>query len=401
MRRVAITAIGVLSSLGNNPGEIVNSFEAERVTFERPSFDPEVVIAPVRHFTLRDYTGSFKDGRYLNRGARLATAAAMEALKNSGLAKEVLVDTGLFIGTGPNLDIGGEFPEVRNGAIDRQDLQALWILRFLPNTAASAISKLADIHGENLTISTACSASLQAIGEAFRRIKDGYLKRAFAGGGDSRLSPGGILAYKKAKALYAGDAAPGAASRPFDTARSGFVPGEGGAFFLLEDMDDARMRGATILGEVCGYGCTLDAYNMTAPEKGVEKGKFAVMSALREAGLSPSEVEVISAHGTSTLLNDEREAHLIADTYGKNTPRVIAPKSWTGHASAACGALELAFLIVCMREKYLPKIRNLEDPCRSDVHFVTESQHFSFRTALIENFGFGGQNSALVIRRPD
>lgn len=398
-RRVVITAMSVVSSLGHNPRKIMNSFKEGRATFERPSFDGEVVIAPIKNFNLREYTGPFKDSRYLNRGARFAAASAMEAIRNSGYRKEDLQDAGLFIGTGPNLDIGGEFPEVRSGDIDRQDLQALWILRFLPNTAASAIAKLAGIHGENLTVSTACSASLQAVGEAYRRIKDGYLKRAFAGGGDSRLSPGGILAYKKAKALYTGNEAPDGASRPFDNSRCGFVPGEGGAFFLLEELRAAEKRGAEILGEICGYGCTLDAYNLTAPEKGVEKGKIAVASALREAGMFPSEIEVISAHGTSTILNDEREANLIADLYGKETPRVIALKSWIGHASSACGALELASLLICMREGYLPEIRNLSDPCHGEINFIMQGKNVSFRSAIIENFGFGGQNSALVIRR--
>jgi 3-oxoacyl-[acyl-carrier-protein] synthase II len=397
-KRVVITAMSVLSSLGHNPREIIKSFKEGRVSFERPPFDSEVVTAPVKNFSLRDYTGRFKDGRYLNRGAQFAAAAATELIRNSSYRKEDLPDAGIFTGTGPNLDIGGEFPEIRGGNVDREDLRALWILRFLPNTAASAIAKLSGIHGENLTISTACSASLQAIGEAYRRIKDGYLKRAFAGGGDSRLSPGGILAYKKANALYVGNNAPDGASRPFDKSRSGFVPGEGGAFFLLEELEAAEKRGVEILGEICGYGCTLDAYNLTAPEKGVERGRITVMSALNEAGVSPSKIEVISAHGTSTILNDEREAHLIADLYGKNSPRVIAFKSWIGHASAACGALELALLLVCMREEYLPEIRNLNEPCHGEINFVRQGKNASFRIAVIQNFGFGGQNSALIIR---
>jgi 3-oxoacyl-[acyl-carrier-protein] synthase II len=130
----------------------------------------------------------------------------------------------------------------------------------------------------------------------------------------------------------------------------------------------------------------------------VEKGQTAVMAALGEAGISPSEIEVISAHGTGTTLNDERETNLIADLYGKETPRVIALKSWIGHASSACGALELAFVLICMRERYLPEIRNLDNPCHGEINFVMQGRNFSFSTAVIENFGFGGQNGVLVIR---
>ncbi|HVO67467.1 MAG TPA: beta-ketoacyl-[acyl-carrier-protein] synthase family protein [Syntrophales bacterium] len=398
-RRVVITSMGVISSLGHERDEIVCSLKEGKVNFDRTIFDHNVTCAPVANFNVRDYTGRFKDGRYLSRGARFAVAAAMAAVKNSGYKKDALAEAGLFVGTGPNLDIGGEFPEIQNGNIDRDDLQALWILKFLPNTAASIIAKLAGIHGENLTVSTACSASLQAIGEAFRKIKAGYLDSAVAGGGDSRLSPGGILAYKKAGALYAGSSDPEKASRPFDCSRKGFVPGEGGAFFLLEELEMAKKRGAKIYSEICGYASSLDAYNMTAPERDGKWGRIAVLSALREAEMSPSQIDVISAHGTGTLLNDAREADLIRDIYTGYKPQVIALKSWIGHTASACGAMELAISLTCMQENYLPEIRNLQEPCHGGINFVREGGSLSFGTCIIENFGFGGQNSVLVIRK--
>ena len=398
-RRVVITSMGVISSLGHQQSEIIQSLKEGKVNFARPDFDYDVVTAPVANFKVRDYTGRFKDGRYLSRGAKFAVAAAMLAIKNSGHKKEALAEAGLFVGTGPNLDIGGEFPEIQGGKLDREDLQALWILKFLPNTAASIIAKLAGIHGENLTVSTACSASLQAIGEAFRKIKAGYLDFAIAGGGDSRLSPGGILAYKKAGALYVGNSDPENSSRPFDCNRRGFVPGEGGAFFLLEELETAKKRGAKIYSEICGYASSLDAYNMTAPERDGKWGRIAVLSALREAEMSPSQVELISAHGTGTLLNDAREADLIGDIYTNCKPQVMALKSWIGHTASACGALELAISLICMQENYLPEIRNLQEPCHREINFVREGGSFSFGTCIIENFGFGGQNSVLVIRK--
>jgi 3-oxoacyl-[acyl-carrier-protein] synthase II len=398
-RRVVITAMGIFSSLGHGPGEIIKSLKGRHVNFERPAFDDEVVTSPIRKFNVRDYTGPFKDGRYLNRGSQFAVASAIAAIKNSGCEKGDLAGAGLFVGAGPNLNIGGEFPEIKEGEIDMGGLQALWILRFLPNTAASVIAKLSGLHGENLTVCTACSASLQAIGEAFRKIKNGYLDRALAGGGDSRLSPGGILAYKKAGALYKGESEPDKASRPFDGSRSGFVPGEGGAFFLLEELEKAKERGAEIYGEICGYRSSMDASSMTAPEGTGKWGMLAVLSALQEAEMSPSQIDVISTHGTGTLLNDEGEANLIDEIYSGYNPLVIALKSWIGHTASACGAMELALSLICMRENYIPEIRNLKEPCSWKINFVRNGGAFSFGTSVIENFGFGGQNAALIVKR--
>ena len=398
-RRVVITSIGVISSLGFAPEEIMDSLKNERVAFTRPAFDRDVVICPVMDFDIRDMTGRFKNRRYLNRGAQFCVASAFEAIKKSGINRELLSKAGLFVGTGPNLDIGGEFPEVAGGQIDRKGLMALWILKFLPNSAASAIAGLAGIHGENLTVTTACSASLQAIGEAFRKIKHGYLDLAFAGGGDSRLSRGGILAYKKAQALFRGRGDPDKASRPFDKKRSGFVPGEGGAFFLLEELEHAKMRGGTILGEICGFGSSLDGYNMTAPSPDARWGMKAVLSAIKEAEVSPDEIDVLSAHGTSTFLNDDMEGALIKSIFGETPPFIIALKSWIGHLAAGCGAVELAISLACMHNNYLPPIRNLEEPADLINNPVTKGREYPAHTILVENFGFGGQNSALVLKR--
>jgi len=398
-RRVVITAMGVCSSLGFSGEQIADNLKKKRVSFVRHPVDDEVVICPVRDFNIKDYTGRFKDSRYLNRGAQFCVASAIQAIKNAGIKKEAMSGAGLFIGAGPNLDMGGEFPEVLEGQIDRQDLMALWMLRFLPNTAGSAIAKYAGIHGENFTITTACAASLQAMGEAFRKIKQGHLDLAVAGGGDSRLSSGGILAYRKANAIYTGSGDPRTASRPFGKERRGFVPGEGGAVFVLEEMEHAKRRGAGILAEICGYGNSIDGYNMTAPDPSAIWTEKAVMGAFQDAGMGPADVDVVSAHGTGTLLNDEMESGLLRRVFGKHDPFVIALKSWIGHIAAACGALELAVVLTCLQNRYLPEIRNLEEPGCSGINFVREGRDCAADTVLLENFGFGGQNSVLIIKR--
>ena len=398
-RRVVITSIGVISSLGSNLEEIIGNLKNETTSFEKSFFDNEVVVSPINDFDVKDFAGRFKDKRYLNRGAQFCAASAIEAVKKAGLDKKLLAEAGLFLGTGPNLDIGGEFPDVKEGEIDRKDLMALWMLKFLPNTAASVIAILAGIHGENQTLTTACSASLQAIGEAFRKIKNGYIDLAFAGGGDSRLSKSAILAYKKAQALYNGMDDPDKASRPFDRSRNGFVPGEGGAFFLLEELQQAKKRGAVIYGEICGYGASIDGYSMTAPEPDGKWAERSVNAALQEAGLASSDIDVVSSHGTGTLLNDSMESDLIDRVYWERSPFIIALKSWIGHITAACGAVELAICLACMQNTYLPKIRNLDEPCHDRLNFVRKGRRYSIDNILLENFGFGGQNSALIVRK--
>jgi len=405
-RRVVITSVGIFSPLGDTFDKILENFKKKTTCFNRlslddsPDSDEDPAICPIENFNIKKIiAGSFKNRRYLNRGAQFCVASAMTAVKNANLNKEMLIKSGVFAGVGPNLDIGGEFPEIVKGEIDRKDLMALWILKFLPNTAASVIAGLAGIHGENLTLSTACAASLQAVGEAYRKIRDGYLDLAFAGGGDSRLSVGGILAYKKAHALFSGTGDPRKASRPFDDNRKGFVPGEGGAFFLLEEMNHAKKRGAAIYGEICGFGSSIDGHNMTAPDPDGKWSEKAVVDALAEAKMAPFDIDVISAHGTSTYLNDAVEAELISRIYGKKTPFVIALKSWMGHLSAACGAAELAVCLACMHGGYIPEIRNLENPCHNDINFVLKGRKILFDNIMVENFGFGGQNSALVVKR--
>jgi 3-oxoacyl-[acyl-carrier-protein] synthase II len=398
-RRVVVTALGTISSLGNSPGQILDSLRSGLVSFAASGFDPQVITAPIRSFDLGAYTGSFKERRYLNRGAQLAVAAVMAAVKKSSLRKEQLASAGLFLGAGPNMDVGGEIPDIRQGKIQEDPLMALWILRFLPNTAASVISILAGIRGDNLTVTSACSASLQAIGEAFHKIRDGYLDFAFAGGGDSRLTPGAVLAYGKARALYTGGGIPGEASRPFDNGRRGFVPGEGGACLLLEELEHARSRGAEIYGEICGFGTSLDGNNVTAPEPAGLGGQLALDKALADAGLGPGDVDVVSTHGTGTILNDRMEAALIERVYEGRYPRILAFKSWIGHLSTACGAMETALSLICMQNGYLPEIRNLREPCSPALPFVREGGNRPSSTWAIENFGFGGQNAVLIAKR--
>jgi 3-oxoacyl-[acyl-carrier-protein] synthase II len=395
--RVVITAMGIVSTLGNTPRSIIRSFKQERVRFQHLASASQIV-APVADFDVRRITGRHKNLRYLNRGAAMAAAAAVQAVRNSRLPDSAVQAAGLFVGAGPNLDLGSECPRIADGAIASDGLPALWMLRFLPNTAASAIAQLTGIRGDNLTLGNACAASLQAVGEAFRRIKDGYLDRAVAGGGDSRLNSGALMAYQKAQALYDGPAPPHAASRPFDQARQGFVPGEGAAFFVLERADRALERHAQILAEVCGYGASIDGHAMTAPRPDGRWAEQAVRRALDDARIEPDRIDMISSHGTGTLLNDAVEADLIERCFGPGRPLVTAFKSWIGHLAAACGAAELALSLCALEAGHWPAIRNLVSPCNPHVNYLRDDRHVAVGALLLENFGFGGQNAALVVK---
>lgn len=403
--RVVITGAGHVTSLGNTPEEIMSSVRRNTPNFNPSHEFEECVGCSIPDFDLAAVTGRWKNKKYLSRGAQLALCAAIRAAKDSSANADLLKNAGLFCGMGPNFDISSDFPNVENGNMDSAELAALWMLRYLPNTASSAISQFLHIHGENSTIGTACSASTQAIGEAFRKIKDGYLTVAVAGGGDSRISHGGLLAYKKAQAIWNKGGDPNEACRPFDTKRSGFIAGEGGTMFVLESLEHAQERGARIIAEICGYGATMDAHSMTAPHPDAHHAEKAVRSAIAEAQLTPENIDIISAHGTSTPLNDQMEAAMIERIFystSDNQPLVTAIKSWVGHCTAASGAVELGILLSLLNKGLIPSVRNLTDPCSEKINFVTELTKLPdsviHPTLLLENFGFGGQNSALVVR---
>lgn len=391
--------MGFVTPLGSDGETVMETFRRNRSVFGAVSYDKELCAADVRGFHLKEHIGRCKGARYLNRGGAFAVASAVKAMEKSGLTPEMRSGAGLFSGVGPNMDLGNEIEAISAGSISTKGLNALWLLRFLPNTAASVIAGLTGIHGENLTVSTACATSLQVIGEAFRKIRDGYLDVALAGGGDSRINPGGSISYKMAGALNAGTDHPDRCMRPFDRTRNGFSSGEGGAFFVLESLAHAENRGAEILCEIAGYGASMDAGNMTAPDpSGLWMGR-AVSAALAQAGTAPSAVDVISSHGTGTKLNDRMEASLLERIFHGAAPRVIALKSWFGHLSSACGAAELSVVLTLMKHGYLPKIRNLENPLTDKLNFVMESGRTDMQHVLLENFGFGGQNAALLVKK--
>ncbi|EGY26601.1 beta-ketoacyl synthase, C-terminal domain protein [Desulfovibrio sp. A2] len=434
---MVITGAGAVTPLGHTPRDMARAIREGYSPFRHAAGLPGAACAPVRDFDEAAATGRWRHRRYLSRGGLLALAAALAAAGQAGYActatpgmpgvatdgdaphpQPFPEDTALVAASGPNMDVGADFPAAcapRTGdstvapGLEHPGLDALWMLRWLPNTAASAVAMRCGIRGEGLVLGTACAASLQAVGEAARRVRWGLAPAALAVGGDSRLSEGGLLSYARAGAIQrdlnpADAAAPHHACRPFDAARRGFVPGEGGAAFVLEPRDAVLARGAAPLAEVLGMGATLDGHALTAPEPDARRAEAAVRGALAEAGLSPGYVHWVAAHGTGTVLNDAAEIRLLERMFADagHAPAVTAVKSWTGHCASACGAVELAVLLACAADGFLPPVRNLSAPESDRLDFVREARPLpgngNGSIGLLLNFGFGGQNAALVVR---
>ncbi len=372
--RTVITTASLLSPVGNFAGDTIHTFSPHSapITMECCG-EKEIPTRQIANFNLTDWIGRNKNRRYLHRASQLTVAAALSCFQSANLSEQEKMECSLVVGAGPYLE---EEPSNLNAR------KALWLLHHLPNTAASFIALASGLKGESITMGTACSASLQAIGTAYRMIQTGYWKRALAGGGDSRVSPVALHGYFQAGALYHLEDK-GQSYRPLGGKPTGFIPSEGAAFFLLEEYESAKKRGAPILAEVLGFGSTVDGHNMTAPEPSGENQKRAVQTALKHAGLSADQIHRISAHGTGTPLNDEMESGLLRQLFtipanepilASQRPTIVAHKTELGHLASACGAAELA-LELCQ----------------------TQGKQ---QTILLENFGFGGQNSALIIQSP-
>ena len=354
--------------------------------------------------------GGWRHRHYCHRGAQLAVLAGLRAARDAACGASAQADDGsatdwaallpedttLLLAHGPMLDVSGE-PGLPPG--DVNCLGALWLLRWLPNTAAAALCRFLGVHGESLCLNAACASALHALGEGYRRIRAGLTSRVLVAAGDSRLSKAGLLGYMRAQTLSR--RGPTCGPRPFDAARDGFVAAEGGAAFVLEPLTVAEARGARIHAEILGFGVSSDGGSLTAPDARGTHAERAVRAALAEAAaVMPHGPHWISAHGTGTALNDAAEVALLERVFADRglSPAVMACKSRQGHASAAAGAVELFTVLAGWRAGFMPHIAGLDQPCSARLAFVREDAPFAGPLGLLENFGFGGQNAALAVR---
>lgn len=425
MRRVVITGIGVIS-----PNGIGRKAFSEAIVEGRSGVGPiesfdttglAVKIAgEVKNFDVMPYLGEHKkNAKAMSRAVGFAVGAAALAVKDAGLETGKLDPgrIGVCMGTGitpmdmaelagpvaRGISPDGSLDLARFSAARAESMDPLWLLKHLPNMAASHISILHRAMGPNNTIVTACAAGTQAVGEAFRLIRRGDADVMLAGGCDSRLDPLMLVAYQAMSAVSRSSRPAAEVSRPFDGERDGFVLGEGAAVLILESYQRARRRGATIYAEVTGYGSSFDAYGLTRPEPDGKGAALSMTSALREARVDPSDVDYINAHGTSTRLNDIMETMAVKRVFGPRAARIpmSSQKSMVGHLIGASGALEAAATAISLGHGVIPPTINqsVPDPACDLDYVPNTARAMPLRTALSNSFGFGGQNASLVMAR--
>jgi 3-oxoacyl-[acyl-carrier-protein] synthase II len=405
-RRVVVTGMGCISPVGNNVKEtwesilagksgaaMITHFDASkhktRFAAEVKGFDPVALF-------------STREARKMDRFTQFAVAVAMEALDQSRLKiDESNRDrVGVVIGTG----IGGIGTLLDQADVMRERgperVSPFLVPMMISDSAPGMLAIRFGARGPNMALATACASGNNAIGEAFEMIRRGAADAMMAGGSEAALVPVAMAGMNVMTALSTRNEDPETASRPFDKDRDGFLMGEGAGMLILESLENAQARGATILGEVSGYGTTDDAHHISAPAENGAGAAIAMKLAVENANLSLSDIEYINAHGTSTPLNDKSETAAIKTVFGEqayNLP-ISSTKSMTGHLLGASGAIEAVFCILAMREGILPPTINYRTPdpeCDLD-YIPNQPRKASPKHVMSNSFGFGGHNATLI-----
>ncbi|MGE9875737.1 beta-ketoacyl-ACP synthase II [Hornefia butyriciproducens] len=407
-RRVVITGMGAISPIGNSAEELWSNAEAGvcgigPVT-EYDSTGMKVqVAAEVKDFDPTQYMDKM-EARRTARFTQLAIGAADEAFRQSGLAP----DDGESYRCGVNISsgIGGldviEKEHLRGLKRGFDRVSPLFVPSAICNMAAGVVAIRLGFRGSCTCVLTACASSANAIGEAFRSIRDGYADVMAAGGSESCITDLGMGGFTAMKALSE-ETDPQRASIPFDAERGGFVMGEGAGIVILEELEHARDRGASILGEIAGYGVSCDAHHMTAPLEDGSGAARSITEAIRDAGIQPEEVGYINAHGTGTPMNDRCETAAVKLAFGEHARRLTmsSTKSMTGHTLGASGALETILTAQTLACQIAPPTINYQvaDPdCDLDI-VPNKSRKIDTEYAMTNSFGFGGHNASLILRR--
>ena len=404
-RRVVVTGMGAVTPLGPDVASTWAAMVAGRsgvapITLFDASGLAVRIAAEVKGFVPEAHFGR-KDARRIDRFAQLAVVAARQAVADSGLDVRAEAErVGVVFGSG----LGGlatieEGVRVM-GARGPSRVSPFMLPMMIPNMAAAQIAIDIGARGPISCTVTACAASANAIGDALESVRRGRADIVVAGGAEASVTPIGIAGFAQMNALSERNDDPERASRPFDRARDGFVVGEGAAALVLEDLDHAVARGATILAEVLGVGASCDAHHITAPRPDGSGAMAAMRSAIADAGIEAADIGYVNAHGTSTELNDRTEAHAIRTVLGVDVP-VSSTKSVTGHLLGAAGAIEAIACVNALLTGLLPPTANLDDPdgdCDLD-HVRGGARRAAISVAMSNSFGFGGHNVALVFGR--
>ena len=407
MKRVAVTGLGVISPVGNDIPTFWNALCSGTcgigpiTKFDATDY-PVKLAAEVRDFDPRQYMEKL-DILHSDVYTHFAMAAACQAVADSGIAGTLDAErVGVYIGSG----IGGiaTFMTEHSKLLNRgpRRVSPYFIPMMIPNMASSMIAIRYHFHGPAMPMVTACASGTNAIGEALRLIRHGYADAMVAGGAEATVNALAAAGFSNMQALSPSED-PNAASLPFDVRRAGFVMGEGAGVLVLEELEHAKQRGATIYAELTGYGSTCDAYHITSPDPSAAESARAIADAWRETGLDTDRV-YFNAHGTGTPMNDRIETLAIKKALGEDRARRItisSTKSMTGHMLGAAGGAEAVASVLALRDGIAPPTINLTQPdpdCDLDYTPLT-AKHADFDGALSSSLGFGGHNACLAFRK--
>jgi len=409
LRRVVVTGVGLICGVGNTTGEVWQNLLAGRsgicriTQFDASQFACQIA-AEVKNFDPLQFIDK-KEIKKMGRFIHLAIAAADEAVKSSGL--QVTPDNATRVGVHIGSGIGGfdvierEHKNLLNGGPRR--ISPFFIPAAIVNLAAGHVSIRFGAKGPNEAACTACTSSAHSIGDAYKIIQRGDADVMIAGGAEAAVTPMSVGGFGAMRALSTRNDAPQKSSRPWDSARDGFVIGEGAGILILEELELARRRGAKVLAEIVGYGMSGDAYHITQPAENGDGAYRVMVNTLKDAAIPPQQVGYINAHGTSTDLGDKLETVAIKRAFGNHAYKIPASstKSMTGHLLGGAGGLEAGITILALRDQILPPTINLENPdpeCDLD-YIPNHARKANVEYAMSNSFGFGGTNGALLFRR--
>jgi 3-oxoacyl-[acyl-carrier-protein] synthase II len=408
-RRVVVTGVGLVSALGVGTEEtwqnlLAGKSGAATIThFDTTGF-PVTFAAEVKGFDPLRFVEK-REVKKMGLFIQFAMAASEFAMEQSGLkiTPDIAERTGVYIGSG----IGGfdvierEHTELMKGGPRR--ISPFFIPASIVNLASGFVSIRWGAKGPNSATCTACSSSAHAVGDSFRLIQRGDADVMISGGAEAAITPMGVGGFASMRALSARNDEPEKGSRPFDRDRDGFVIGEGSGILILEELGFAIKRGATILGEIVGYGMSGDAFHITQPSEDADGAIRVMRNAMKDAGVEPEQVDYINAHGTSTPFNDKLETKAIKAVFEERAYQipVSSTKSMTGHLLGGAGGLEAGIATLILRDQIIPPTINYENPDpECDLDYVpNQARQANVNCALSNSFGFGGTNAALLLKR--
>ncbi|MEI8611948.1 beta-ketoacyl-[acyl-carrier-protein] synthase family protein [Enterovibrio sp. Hal110] len=412
-RRVVITGVGVVSSIGNDFDTLTESLKLGRSGIRAVESWSEYGLTSrvaglidLDEAKIQSANIPLKLRRAMPTSTLYCSVAASDAISASRLTPEELADprTACLVGSGV-ADVGVIHKEgARYYAGNVRRTEPYTVLKSMSSTASAILTKLFGITGRSYSISSACATGAHNIGHAYELIRDGVIDRAVTGGCEevNELIVASFQALRMALSTGFNDT-PESASRPYDTDRDGFVISGGAGVLVLESLDSALARNAPIYAEIVGYAANSDPYDLVLPQ--ADGGTFVdcIASSLDDAGISPVDIDAINTHGTGTVAGDVAEVNGLRRAFGNNVPRFSSTKSMTGHAIGAVGAIELIACIAMLKEGFIAPSINIDnlDPLFSDAPIVRETTQADLKTMLSLNFGFGGTNAATILRKMD